>query len=70
MRLPGAGDVRPPSPLATDERGSTAIEYALLAAVVAITAMAGLQAFGDETGALWGVVGGISEAIAAVLGGG
>lgn len=56
-------------PLAEDERGTTAIEYALLAAVVGITAMTGLQAFGSETGGLYGVVDRISQAITGVLGG-
>ena len=68
MRLLYRRDVGPRSPLAADERGTTSIEYALLAAVAAITAIGGLQAFGGETGALWGVVDGANQAIAAVLG--
>ena len=36
-----------------DERGATAIEYALLAAVVAIMAIGGLQALGKGTGGLY-----------------
>ncbi|HEX8375293.1 MAG TPA: Flp family type IVb pilin [Geminicoccaceae bacterium] len=68
MRQLGNENVGPRSPLNVDERGTTAIEYALLAAVAAITAIGGLQAFGGETGALWGVVDGANQAIAAVLG--
>jgi len=41
--------------LAADERGTTAIEYALLASIAAVTAITGLQAFGTEMGALYGV---------------
>jgi len=69
MGLLDAGEIEPRRMLTADERGTTAIEYALLAAVVAITAIAGLQAFGSETGALWAVVDGVNRAIAAVLGG-
>jgi Flp pilus assembly pilin Flp len=54
--------------LAADERGTTAIEYALLASIAAVTAITGLQAFGTEMGALYGVLEGISRAITAVLG--
>lgn len=69
MRLPDTGEVEPRAALAADERGATAIEYALLAAVVAITAMAGLLAFAGETGGLYGLVDEINQAIAAALGG-
>ncbi|MCB2011710.1 MAG: Flp family type IVb pilin [Geminicoccaceae bacterium] len=37
--------------------GATAIEYALMAAVVAITAFAGLRLMGGEAGALWNTAG-------------
>jgi Flp pilus assembly pilin Flp len=58
----------PPAPgLAIDERGSTAIEYALLAAVVAIFAIGGLQALGAETGGLYGLLDQINEVIAKAL---
>ena len=36
-----------------DERGSTAVEYALLASVVAIAAVVGLFAFGSSAAGLW-----------------
>jgi pilus assembly protein Flp/PilA len=42
--------------LAADRRGSTAIEYALIAAIVAVTAIGGLQAFGDSMDQMWNVV--------------
>jgi Flp pilus assembly pilin Flp len=41
--------------LAVDRRGSTAIEYALLAAMVAIMAIGGLQAYADSVSQLWNV---------------
>lgn len=37
-----------------DESGSNAIEYALLATVVAITAFGALQALGGSSGGMWG----------------
>ncbi|MCB1971150.1 MAG: hypothetical protein H6851_00690 [Geminicoccaceae bacterium] len=48
--------------------GATAIEYALLAAVVAITAVAALVGFGGESSSLWtstgtALVKGMREAI-------
>jgi Flp pilus assembly pilin Flp len=44
--------------------GATAIEYALLAAVVSITAMAGIQAFGDGMGKMYNVaIGAIAAAL-------
>jgi Flp pilus assembly pilin Flp len=48
-----------PSTLATlwaDNAGSTAIEYALLAAVVSVTAIGGLQAFAGSMDTMWNVV--------------
>jgi Flp pilus assembly pilin Flp len=59
---------RPWCPLA-DERGATAIEYALIASVVAITAITGLQAFGTESGALYAMLDQLNDAIMAVLNG-
>ncbi|MEZ5825222.1 MAG: hypothetical protein R3C97_10935 [Geminicoccaceae bacterium] len=38
-------------------RGGTAIEYALLAAVVAITAFAGLRLLGGESSGMWKTTG-------------
>ena len=52
-----------------DERGATAIEYALLAAMVAITAIGGLQALGGGTGALYGTMITITDAIGIALSG-
>lgn len=52
--------------LAADRRGSTAIEYALIAAIVAIAAIAGLQAFAGSMDQMWNVV---IAAIAAALAG-
>lgn len=53
--------------LAADERGSVAIEYALLAAIVAILAIGGLQALGAQTGGLFEVIDQINQAIASAL---
>ncbi len=69
MRLPDTGYVGPRPPLPADERGSTAIEYALLAAVVAITAIGGIVALETETGTLYGKIEAISREIRAVLDG-
>jgi Flp pilus assembly pilin Flp len=49
--------------LARDRRGVTAIEYALLAAVVALGAMGGLVALGSGTGGLYDTLDGIRLAI-------
>ena len=64
----GSGGRQRPG-LAGDERGSTAIEYALLASVVAITAIAGLRAFASGAGGLFGTMDRISQAIRAAVGG-
>ena len=50
-----------------DERGATAIEYALLAAMVAIMAIGGLQALGSGTGGLYDALTVISDTIKDVL---
>jgi pilus assembly protein Flp/PilA len=68
MRLRDTSYVAPCPPLVADERGATAIEYALLAAVVAITAIGGLVALGTETGALYDKIEAISQAIRDVVG--
>jgi pilus assembly protein Flp/PilA len=65
-----ATDPIPPLGLAAlvaDERGATAIEYALLAAVLAIMAIGGLQALGGGTGGLYGTLQAIADAIQTAL---
>lgn len=41
-----------------DPAGATAIEYALIAAVVAVMAITGLLALGGGSNSMWGMVGG------------
>ena len=43
--------------LRADERGATAIEYGLIAALIVIAMMAGLQSMGGAAGGMWGKVG-------------
>ncbi len=50
--------------LARDTRGSNAVEYALLAAMVAITAITGISAFSDSAVQMWSDLG---DAIAEAL---
>ncbi len=51
--------------LAADTAGATAIEYALLAAVVSITAIGGLQAFAGSMDNMWNVIlAALAEALA------
>lgn len=64
---PPAAASRHSCALSRDERGTTAIEYALLAALVAILCIAGLQALGGGTGGLYGQLEAISQAIEAAL---
>jgi Flp pilus assembly pilin Flp len=52
-----------PGRFLADERGATAIEYALLAAVVAILAIGGLQQLSSGTGGLYEAMDAISAAI-------
>jgi pilus assembly protein Flp/PilA len=52
-----------------DESGATAIEYALLAAILAILAIGGLQALSGGTGGLYATMEEISTAIAAAIAG-
>lgn len=66
-RRSSAGCCGSPS-LLRDERGTTAIEYALLAALVAILSIAGLQALGGGTGGLYGRLEAISTKIEEALG--
>ena len=42
--------------LAADSAGATAIEYALVAAVVSLTAIGGLRAFAGSMDTMWNVV--------------
>jgi pilus assembly protein Flp/PilA len=51
-----------------DESGATAIEYALLAAMLAILAIGGLQSLGGSTGSLYATMEEISVAIATAVG--
>ena len=53
--------------LLRDERGATAIEYGLLAALMAVVIMGGLAVLGGETGALYGVLETIRATIEAAL---
>ncbi len=71
MGAPGALSDRRRQPWEprADERGSTAIEYALIAAVVAITAITGRRVFGTESGALYAILDQLNIAIVAVLSG-
>lgn len=58
------------SALVANEGGATAIEYALLAAMLAIMAIAGLQALSSGTGGLYDAMEAISVAIEQALEGG
>jgi pilus assembly protein Flp/PilA len=40
--------MRPFRRLCTDKRGATAIEYALIATLISVAAIAGYQALGDQ----------------------
>ena len=39
--------------LRTDQRGATAIEYGLIAALIAIALMSGISALGGGAGGMW-----------------
>jgi pilus assembly protein Flp/PilA len=43
--------------LGANQRGATAIEYGLIAALIVIAMMAGLSAMGGGIGGMWGLVG-------------
>jgi pilus assembly protein Flp/PilA len=43
--------------LGADQRGATAIEYGLIAALIVIAMMAGLQSMGGGVGGMWGMLG-------------
>jgi pilus assembly protein Flp/PilA len=42
--------------LGADVRGATAIEYGLICALIAVAAMAGMQALGGGSAGLWGKI--------------
>ncbi len=44
--------------LARDRRGATAIEYGLIAALIAVAAIGGMSALGTDLGALFTSIGG------------
>jgi Flp pilus assembly pilin Flp len=44
-----------------DRSGTTAIEYAMIAAIMGITAVLGFGALGGSNGGLWGKVGNAFE---------
>ena len=43
--------------LRADQRGATAIEYGLIAALIVIAMMAGLESMGGGVGGMWGKLG-------------
>ena len=43
--------------LRADDRGATAIEYGLIAALIVIAMMTGLQSMGGGVGGMWGKLG-------------
>jgi pilus assembly protein Flp/PilA len=43
--------------LRADRRGATAIEYGLIAALIVIAMMTGLQSLGGGVGGMWGTLG-------------
>ena len=55
--------------LLADDRGATAIEYGLIAALMAVVIIGALQTLGGETGSLYTVLEQISAAIATAIGG-
>jgi pilus assembly protein Flp/PilA len=42
--------------LGADQRGATAIEYGLIAALIIVAMIAGLQGLGGASGAMWGKI--------------
>jgi pilus assembly protein Flp/PilA len=47
--------------LGADQRGATAIEYGLIAALIVIAMMAGLESMGGGVGGMWGNLGGAAN---------
>lgn len=43
--------------LRADKRGATAIEYGLIAALIVLAMMSGLQSLGGGVGGMWGKLG-------------
>ena len=43
--------------LGANERGATAIEYGLIAALIVVAMMGGLQSLGGGVGGMWGKLG-------------
>jgi pilus assembly protein Flp/PilA len=43
--------------LGADERGATAIEYGLIAALIVIALIGGLKSMGGGVGGMWGKIG-------------
>ena len=43
--------------LRADERGATAIEYGLIASLIVLAMMTGLQSLGGGVGGMWGKLG-------------
>ena len=41
----------------SDKRGATAIEYGLIAALIAVAAISGMQALGGGSNGMWGKLG-------------
>ena len=50
--------------LEADERGHAAVEYALLAAMVAVIALSGLRILGGGTHGLYGMLAAVAAALA------
>ena len=42
--------------LRTDQKGATAIEYGLIAALIVVAMMGGLRAMGGGAGGMWGKI--------------
>jgi pilus assembly protein Flp/PilA len=42
--------------LGADQRGATAIEYGLIAALIIVVMIVGLQGLGGSAGAMWGKI--------------
>ena len=47
--------------LRASERGATAIEYGLIAALIVIAMIGGLKTLGGGTGGMWGKVGNVAQ---------
>ncbi|WP_265561907.1 Flp family type IVb pilin [Sphingomicrobium arenosum] len=47
--------------LGKEDRGATAIEYGLIAALIVVAVMGGLKALGGGSGGMWGELGDIAN---------